>query len=66
MHQPHLGIGIITLSQMEYNVYIGGMGNDVCGILLGATVHLVCRNQERGESAKTEITRESSNEVLSY
>jgi dehydrogenase/reductase SDR family protein 12 len=30
----------------------------------GATVHLVCRNQERGESAKTEITRESSNEKV--
>ena len=34
MHQPHSGIGIITLPQMEYNFYIGGMGNDVCGILL--------------------------------
>ena len=34
-----------------------------CIYYIGATVHLVCRNQERGESAKTEITRESSNEV---
>lgn len=30
----------------------------------GATVHLVCRNQERGEAAKQEISSESSNEKI--
>ena len=35
-------------------------------IAVGATVHLVCRNKERGETAKSEITRESSNEVHTY
>ena len=29
----------------------------------GATVHLVCRNQTRGEEAKQEITSESGSDV---
>ena len=40
----------------------------VCGYecmfcVLGATVHMVCRNQTRGEKAKEEIVSESGNEV---
>ena len=32
-------------------------------ILLGGTVHLVCRNRERGEEAKTEIAQSTGNQV---
>lgn len=32
-------------------------------VCIGATVHLVCRNPERGEIAKQQISTESSNEV---
>ena len=32
-------------------------------IILGGTVHLVCRNRERGEEAKTEIAESTGNQV---
>lgn len=31
--------------------------------LSGGTVHLVCRNRERGEAAKTEIAETTGNQV---
>ena len=33
--------------------------------LVGATVHMVCRNSERGEKAKQDIVSESGNDVSS-
>ena len=32
-------------------------------VYAGATVHMVCRNQERGEKAKQDIVSESGNDV---
>ena len=34
--------------------------------MLGGTVHMVCRNKERGESAQKQIIEESGSQVIIY
>ena len=43
--------GVMTLRNITVNIFVGG------------TVHLVCRNRERGEEAKTEIAESTGSQV---